>query len=129
MIITSRGCASHVEHTGESGNAYRVFIRKREGTLRKNGVGLVDWICLAQDRDHLRAIVNMVTILRIPYYCGKFLTSTAAVSFSRSTQFHAILAAIVQQSHASQQLPYSRQFSGYASGARKLLNETELPVN
>jgi hypothetical protein len=121
-----RGCASRVEHMGENGNIKSFYTRtwrdfKDAGRYeKKNEVGLVDWIYLAQDRDHLRGIVNMVTIFRIPYYCGNFLTSIAAVSFSR-TQFHALPAATVQQSHAPQQLQDSRQFIGYVSGTRKLL--------
>jgi len=35
----------------------------------------MDWISVAQDRDRLRAIMNAVMNLRVPYNVGNFLTS------------------------------------------------------
>jgi hypothetical protein len=35
----------------------------------------VDWIHLARDRDKLRALVNTVMKLRVPYNSGNSLTS------------------------------------------------------
>jgi hypothetical protein len=34
--------------------------------LRKIGLGVVDWIHLAQDRDRWQAVVNTVVNLRVP---------------------------------------------------------------
>jgi hypothetical protein len=34
--------------------------------LRKIGLGNMDWIDLAEDRDQWRALVNMVMNLRVP---------------------------------------------------------------
>jgi hypothetical protein len=34
--------------------------------VREMGCGGMDWIDLAQDRDQWRAIVNMITNLRVP---------------------------------------------------------------
>jgi hypothetical protein len=67
---------------GEERNVYSVLMGKPEGKrplgrprrrwedgirmdLREIGLGCVDWIQLAQDRDQLRALVNTVMNLRI----------------------------------------------------------------
>jgi hypothetical protein len=68
--------AGHVTCMGEWRNMYRVFVGKPEGKrprrrwkdgikmdLRETGCGGVEWIHLAQDRDHWRAVVNAVTNL------------------------------------------------------------------
>jgi hypothetical protein len=69
--------------TGEKRNAYRVLVGKPEGKrtlgrprrrweenikmdLREIGWGDMEWIDLAQDRDHWRALVNSVMNLRVP---------------------------------------------------------------
>jgi hypothetical protein len=73
----------HVARMGEKGNAYRIFVGKPEGKrplgrprrtwmdnikmdLREIGWDGVDWIDMAQDRDHWRALVNTVVNLRVP---------------------------------------------------------------
>jgi hypothetical protein len=40
--------------------------------LRETGWDGMDWIDLAQDRDQLRALVNTVMNLRVPYNGGMF---------------------------------------------------------
>jgi hypothetical protein len=69
--------AGHVARMGEKRNAYRILVGKPEGRrplgrprrrwvdnikidLREIGWNGVDWIDLAQDRDHWRALVNTV---------------------------------------------------------------------
>jgi hypothetical protein len=64
-------------------NAYRILVGKPEGKrlhgrsrlrwedniimgLGEIGWEAVDWIHLAQDRDHCRAVVNTVMNLRVP---------------------------------------------------------------
>jgi hypothetical protein len=64
-------------------NAYRMLVGKPEGNrplgrptrrwvdntktdLRERGWDGMDWIDLAQDRDHWRVLVNMVMNLRVP---------------------------------------------------------------
>jgi hypothetical protein len=42
---------------------------------RETGWDSVDWISLAQDRDRLQAIVNIVMNLQVPYNAGKFLSN------------------------------------------------------
>jgi hypothetical protein len=42
--------------------------------LREIGWGGMDWIDLAQDRIHWRALVRTVMNLRIPYYVGKLFS-------------------------------------------------------
>jgi hypothetical protein len=68
---------------GEKRNAYRILVRKPEGRrplgrarrrwvdnikidLREIGCDGVDWVDLAQGRDHWRALVNTVMNLRVP---------------------------------------------------------------
>jgi hypothetical protein len=67
---------------GEERKVYKVLVRKTEGKrplgrprrrwedgirmdLRKIGLGGVDWIRLAQDRDQWRAVVSAVMNLRV----------------------------------------------------------------
>jgi hypothetical protein len=47
--------------------------------------GGTDWIVLAQDRDRLQALVNVVISLQVSENAGNFLTSRVPVSFSRKT--------------------------------------------
>jgi hypothetical protein len=75
--------AGHVARMGEQRNAYRILVGKPEGRrplgrprrwwvdnikmdLIEIGWGGVDWVDLAQDRDHWRALVNTVMNLRVP---------------------------------------------------------------
>jgi hypothetical protein len=83
-IINSRRMtwAGHVARMGEKRNTYRLLLGKPEGKrplerprrrlldnirmdLVEVGWGDVDWICLAQDRDRKRALVNSVLNLRV----------------------------------------------------------------
>jgi hypothetical protein len=84
-IIKSRRMrwAGHVARMGDKRNAYRILVGKPEGKrplgrsrrrwvdnikmdLREIGWVGVDWIDMAQDRDHWRALVNTVLNLRVP---------------------------------------------------------------
>jgi hypothetical protein len=73
----------HVARMGEKRNVYRLFVGKPEGKrplgrprrrsidnikidLLDVGLGIVDWVVLAQDRYRWRALVNMVMNLRVP---------------------------------------------------------------
>jgi hypothetical protein len=67
-----------VAHIGEERKVYKVLVGKSEGKrplgrwgygirmdLREIGLGDVDWIRLAQDRDRWRAVVSAVMNLRV----------------------------------------------------------------
>jgi hypothetical protein len=75
-------CAGHLARMGEKRKAYRLLVRKPEGKsplrrprrrwvdnikmdLGEVGRGDVDWICLAQDRNRWRVLVNSVLNLRV----------------------------------------------------------------
>jgi hypothetical protein len=75
--------AGHVACMGEKRNAYRILVGKPEGRrplgrprrrwvdnikvdLREIGQDGVDWVNLAQDSDHWRALVNTVMNLWVP---------------------------------------------------------------
>jgi hypothetical protein len=74
--------AGHVARMGEERNVYKVLVGKPEGNrplgrprrrwedgirmdLREIGLGGLDWILLAQDRDRWRAVVSAVMNLRV----------------------------------------------------------------
>jgi hypothetical protein len=74
--------AGHVARMGEERNVFKVLVGKPEGKrplgrprrrwengirmdLRVTGLGCVDWIRLAQDRDRWRAVVSSVMNLRV----------------------------------------------------------------
>jgi hypothetical protein len=50
----------------------------------------MNWIELAQDRDKLWVLVNVVMNIRVPQNAGNFLTNYKPVSFSRRTLLHAV---------------------------------------
>jgi hypothetical protein len=75
--------AGHVARMAEERCVHRVLVGKPEGKrplgrpsrrgednikrdLRELGVGCVDWMGRAQDRDRLRALVNTVMNFRVP---------------------------------------------------------------
>jgi hypothetical protein len=72
--------AGHVTRMGEERKVYKVLVGKPEGKrplgrrrwedgigmdLRETGLGGVDWIRLAQDKDRWRAVVSAVMNLRV----------------------------------------------------------------
>jgi hypothetical protein len=76
-------CAGHVVQMGEKRNAYRLLVGSPEGKrplerprcrwvdnikmdLREIGLGGMDWIDLAQDRDQWKALANTLMNLRVP---------------------------------------------------------------
>jgi hypothetical protein len=56
--------------------------------LMEIGWNGMDWIDLAEDTDHWRAIVNTVMHIRVPKYAGKFSSSCTSGGFSRRAQLH-----------------------------------------
>jgi hypothetical protein len=58
--------------------------------VREMGWSSMDWINLTRDRDWLRALMNMIMNLPVPWNVGKFLSSCRNVSLSRRAQFHEV---------------------------------------
>jgi hypothetical protein len=73
-------------------NSYKNVVEKREGErpvgrsrlrwedgvrmdLKETGWEVVDWIHLAQDMDHWRAVMYIIMNLRFPQNAGNFLSS------------------------------------------------------
>jgi hypothetical protein len=56
--------------------------------LRETVLVGMDWIDLAQDRDHWRTLVNAMINLRVPLNVVKFLSSCTTGVFSKSAQLH-----------------------------------------
>jgi hypothetical protein len=89
--------AGHVARMGEKRNVYRLLVRKPEGKrplgrprhrwmdnikmhLSEIGLGVVDWIGLAQDRYRWRALVNSVMNLRVPCNAGNYRMAAQLVA-------------------------------------------------
>jgi hypothetical protein len=99
MIKSRRmGWTGHVARIGEKRNLYRLLVgipqRKRplrrqryrwvdniKMDLREIEWGGMDWIDLAQDSDHWRALVNSAMNLLVPQNAGKFLSSCTISCF------------------------------------------------
>jgi hypothetical protein len=92
---------------GDKRNAYRLLVGKPErkrplGRPRRRwvdnirmhlgevGWGDVDWIGLDQDRNRLRALVNLVLNLRVPLNAGKLSSGLTSSGLSSSAQFHRV---------------------------------------
>jgi hypothetical protein len=87
---------------GEKRNEYRIMVGKPDGKtslrrprhrwvgnikmdLREIGLGGMDWLDLARDRDQWRVLVNTVMNLHVQKIGGKFFTIGG---FSRWAQLH-----------------------------------------
>jgi hypothetical protein len=95
----SRTCGTN----GKKRNAYRILVGKPEGKrplgrprrrwvdniktgLREIGWAGMDWIDLAKDKEHWRALVNTVMNLWVPLNAGTFLSTFTNGGFSRRVQ-------------------------------------------
>jgi hypothetical protein len=74
---------------------------RREDSIKiyLRGLGGMGCIDLFQDWDQTRALVNTVTILRIPRNVRKFLSSAVAGGFSRRAQLHGLSYVFSQPFH------------------------------
>jgi hypothetical protein len=96
-------CTGIVARMVEKSNANRLLVGKPEGRrplgrprhrwldnikmdLVEVGWGGVDWIGLAHDRDHWRALVNAIMNLRAPYNAGKLSNVQTTRDFSSSAE-------------------------------------------
>jgi hypothetical protein len=91
----------------EKRNTYRLLVGKPKGrrtlgrprhrwlnNIRMNLVevewGDVDWICLAQDSNRWRALVNSVLNLRVPSNAAKLSSVLTTRDLSSSAQLHGV---------------------------------------
>jgi hypothetical protein len=58
--------------------------------LGETGLGGMDWIDLAEDRDQWRAFVNTAMNFQVPQNIGKLLSSCRKSNLSRSSQLHGV---------------------------------------
>jgi hypothetical protein len=99
--------AGYVARMGEKRSAYRLLVGKPEGKkplgrssrkwvdnimtdLVEVGWGDKDWICVAQDRDRWRALVNSVLNLRVPWNAGKLSSVLTTRDLSISAQLQGV---------------------------------------
>jgi hypothetical protein len=92
---------------GEKRNVYRLLVGKAEGKrpvgrprrrwidnikmdLLEIGLGVVDWIGLAQDRYRWRALMNAVMNLRVPLNAGNLPSGCTTFGLSSATQPHRV---------------------------------------
>jgi hypothetical protein len=92
---------------GEKRNIYRLLVGKPEGKrppekqkhrwinnikvdLLEIGLGVLDWIGLAQDRYRWRALVNVVMNLWVPLIAGKLPSGCTSCGLSSGTQLHIV---------------------------------------
>jgi hypothetical protein len=83
--------AEHVAYIADSRRTHRVLVGRPEenrslGRTRRNANanikmdltevtwGGMNWVVLAQDTERLRAVVNVIMNLRVPYNAGNFWT-------------------------------------------------------
>jgi hypothetical protein len=59
------------DHLADLGVDGRIILK----WIFKNGMGGVDWIDLAQERDSWWAVLKVVMNLRVPHNAGNFLAS------------------------------------------------------
>jgi hypothetical protein len=92
---------------GEKKDVYRLLVGKPEGkkplerprqrwvdNIKFNraeiGLGVVDWIGLAQDRYRWRALVNLVMNLWVPQNAGKLPRGCTTCGLSSGAQHHRV---------------------------------------
>jgi hypothetical protein len=97
----------HVARMGEKRSVSRVVVGKPDGKrplgrprhrwidnikmdLLEIGLGVVDWISLAQDRYRWRALVNSVMNLRVPLNAGKLSSGCTTCGLLSGTQLHRV---------------------------------------
>ena len=106
-------CAGHVVRMGEGRGVHRVLVGKPEGKkplgrprhrweenfkmdLQEVG-GVGDWMELVQDMDRMRALVNTVMNLRVPYVLSLHLNKYLLLCFHCNATFSSWLLNFISQ--------------------------------
>ena len=63
--------------------------------LREVGLGVMDWIDLAQDRDRWQALVNVVMNHQVPSNAGNYLCSLGPVRLSGRPLLHGVSQSVI----------------------------------
>jgi hypothetical protein len=88
----------------------RIIVNNIRMDLVQVGWGDVDWICLPQDKDRWRALVNSVLNLRVPQNARKLSSDLTTGGLSSGAQLHRV--SLVNAEFLTRSCPFIKQSIG-----------------